>query len=376
MKAKLFLTALMTAAALAAGAQDTPHAPETTESCRCSETFEWLRSTFETNDAGFGYVVERKGRAAYDLHNQMTLQKIRAVGSERECRTLMTDWLAFFRRGHIGFYRLPPATTAAPATPTAPTTDPRIESYIRSRSARAPYIERLNPTTLYLRIPSFDHRQKAAIDRLIADNFTELTSTENLIVDVRGNGGGSDISYSELSPLLYTDPVRTPSVSFLSTPLNIEKTEALLAIPEIDEVSRGEITALVESMRAHPGEFVPMGDDEVDIETRDTVYAYPRRVGILVDGGCASTTEQFLLAARQSRKAKLFGTTTSGMLDASNVRTVDSPDGRYRLSYTTSLSARVPGLAIDDIGLQPDYYLDPTIPDCRWVEHVNEALNR
>lgn len=37
-------------------------------------------------------------------------------------------------------------------------------------------------------------------------------------------------------------------------------------------------------------------------------------------------------------------------------------NGRYRLRYTASLSDRIHGMAIDDIGLQPDFYLDPLDP--------------
>jgi C-terminal processing protease CtpA/Prc len=226
-----------------------------------------------------------------------------------------------------------------------------------------------------MRIPSFNHTNKPAIDKMIADNFTVLTDTENLIIDVRGNGGGSDMSYEELIPLLYTNPVRTPTVSFLSTPLNIENTEMLLNIEELSEDDKRMIATLVENMKARPGEFVPIENEDVDVESRDTVYEFPRNVGIIVNDGCASTTEQFLLAAKQSRKVKLFGIITEGMLDASNVRQTDSPDGRYRLSYTTSLSARIPGMAIDDVGLQPDYYLDKTIPSHKWVEFVSDVLN-
>ena len=32
-------------------------------------------------------------------------------------------------------------------------------------------------------------------------------------------------------------------------------------------------------------------------------------------------------------------------------------------------------VVIDDIGMQPDYYLDETIPQYKWVELVNEVLN-
>jgi hypothetical protein len=483
MKIKLYITGVMAAATIVANAQNS-------EDCRCEESFEWLRSTFETNDAGFGYTVERKGRATYDLHNTMTLEKARAAQTSSECTAALGEWLTFFRRGHIGIQLLK-ADAPAPAaqnpaaemwtgdiaafekemasrhadffegiwdlrvegavykvgikaegddyvcfiiessepgwkrgqirmritrngvdwettyftrdrwrlesknpellgetalcletgqifkrvSPALPE-DPHIESYVKFLRVRTPYIEQLNPTTLYIRIPSFDLGQKAAIDKIIADNFAALVSTENLIIDVRNNGGGFSVSYEELMPLVYTNPVRTPAMSFLSTPLNIENTEMLLDIEELPEDDKRMFATLVENMKARPGEFVPMENEDVDVESRDTVYEFPRNVGIIVNDGCASATEQFLLAAKQSRKVKLFGTTTGGMLDASNVRQTDSPDGRYRLSYTTSLSKRIPGMAIDDVGLQPDYYLDATIPGHKWVEFVSDILNR
>jgi len=31
---------------------------------------------------------------------------------------------------------------------------------------------------------------------------------------------------------------------------------------------------------------------------------------------------------------------------------------------------------IDGIGIQPDYYLDKSIPQHKWVEFVNDVLNQ
>jgi hypothetical protein len=485
MTSKLFLVGAMAAATITANAQS---AQTTQENCRCEDSFEWLRSTFETNDAGFGYIVERKGRAAYDLHNTMTLEKARAAQSSAECTVLLGEWLTFFRRGHIGI-RLLKADAPAPAaqnpaaemwtgdiaafekemaagkdtgyegvwkhtagfysmgikaegdgyigfiiesssesmkpgqvmvkmfrdnekwrttyymngvisliadgqleligkkhlsyggqtmirvSPELPS-DPEMESYIKAISTQTPYIEQLNPTTLYIRIPSFNPGQKAAIDKIIADNRDKLLSTENLIIDVRGNGGGFSTSYGEIMPLLYTNPIRMPGFAFYATPLNIAKTEELLGMEEIDEDTRGQIAALVGKMKTHQGEFVLSGDNDVEIETFDTVYEFPRNVGIIVDRRCGSATEMFLMAAKQSRKVKLFGVTTLGSHDISDVRPVDSPDGRYRLSYATSRSANISGMPIDGIGLQPDYYLDATIQSHKWVEFVSDILNR
>jgi len=79
--------------------------------------------------------------------------------------------------------------------------------------------------------------------------------------------------------------------------------------------------------------------------------------------------------AKQSKKVKLFGKTTHGMLDISNVNIINSPCNDFELYYGLSKSFRIPDFAIDDIGLQPDYFMDRTIPEYAWVDHVDKMLN-
>ncbi|HMX40475.1 MAG TPA: S41 family peptidase, partial [Saprospiraceae bacterium] len=67
-------------------------------------------------------------------------------------------------------------------------------------------LQRLSPSTLLLRIPTFDHTQRHHLDSLLAAHTDWLSSTPNLLIDLRGNGGGSDISYQHLLPLIYTRP--------------------------------------------------------------------------------------------------------------------------------------------------------------------------
>ena len=58
----------------------------------------------------------------------------------------------------------------------------------------------------------------------------------------------------------------------------------------------------------------------------------------------------------------------------SNLKRAASPDGRYELVYATSRSYRIPEMAIDDVGLVPDVYLDASVPRWRWVEHARRML--
>ena len=65
-----------------------------------------MKKTFEENDAGFQYIIDKKGQAAYNIHNQLMIEKIKAAKTLTECTGLMYEWLTFFRSGHIGIERL------------------------------------------------------------------------------------------------------------------------------------------------------------------------------------------------------------------------------------------------------------------------------
>jgi len=72
------------------------------QTCNCESNFEWMKKTFEENDAGFQYIIDKKGQAAYDFHNQVMLEKIKSAKTLTECSGLLYEWLTFFRSGHIG----------------------------------------------------------------------------------------------------------------------------------------------------------------------------------------------------------------------------------------------------------------------------------
>ena len=76
--------------------------PAKGQTCTCESTFEWTKKTFEENDAGFQYIIDRKGQAAYNIHNQLMLEKIKAAKTLTECAELLNEWLRFFRFAHIG----------------------------------------------------------------------------------------------------------------------------------------------------------------------------------------------------------------------------------------------------------------------------------
>lgn len=254
--------------------------------------------------------------------------------------------------------------------------DQGIEEYYTSIGSPLPTFKKLNSTTSLLRIPSFARQFKPMIDSLLTVNSELLSQTKNLIIDIRNNGGGNDRSFSNILPLLYTNPIRTVGVEYWSSAGNIDRLKEFSVRPNIDENTRQFFENGIQKMSAHLGEFVNLWEDNVRTLTYDVVEEYPRNVAILINRNNASSAEQFLLAARQSKKVKLFGETTRGVLDISNMIFVKSPCGEFELGYSLSRSMRIPHMAIDDRGIQPDYFLDESIPNYKWWDYVIGILNR
>ncbi len=457
------------------------------KTCNCKENYEWTKKTFEKNDAGFQYIIDKKGQETYNNHNQLVLKKVKAAKNITECTEALDNWLKFFRSGHIGIIPLTIETQKLQKKKLRKWTInlPQFEKYISKKTevdyegiwsfgsgntkigikkegenyiafqidttkeypriilsitkdndtlntiyyakgrspykipnpklignyiqfgewgkwkrlspvlevnkknlnnekiafnclnSKKPYLEELNNTTLYLRIPSFNLNQKPAIDSIISTNKEKILKTSNLIIDIRNSTGGSDYTYREILPIIYTNPVRTIGDEFLSTELNNKQILDVLTNPRyeaFDDETRKEITEFYDKLQNRLGKFV-LAEKEINIRTQDTIYEYPKNIGIIVNHKNVSSDEQFCLEAKQSKKVKIFGTTTAGALDISNVFSIESPDKNFKLIYCLSRSLSIPDLTIDEIGIQPDYYLDKSIPEDKWVEFVNNILN-
>lgn len=460
------------------------------QKCDCKANYEWVKKTFEENDAGFQYTLQSKGEQAYSIHNKQILDKVIQAQTIAECAPILYQWLTFFRSGHIaiklqeqsqvisdkkaenqfsdwetytvktedfkkyldkksitdfegiwesepykigirkvgssyiGFIIESGANTWTKGqvklkfsiTPdkisavyymrdhTAeesghvqlvgknhlqigrhsllrvyPKTDdePKYAQYFKALHGEEPYMEQLNETTLYLRIPSFGMYYKKMIDSVLRVNREKILVTKNLIIDIRYNGGGSDAAYKEIIPYLFTNPIRGVGLEYLSTKLNNQRMLDFINKPEyeFDEEDKKWAKESYDKLERKLGQFVNVDTETVSITTLDTIYPYPQQIGIIINEDNGSTAEQFLLEAKQSKKVKLFGVTTFGVLDISNMYFVESPCNEFQLGYCLSRSLRIPDFTIDEKGIQPDYYLDKSIPPYEWTNYVNQILN-
>jgi hypothetical protein len=215
----------------------------------------------------------------------------------------------------------------------------------------------LNENTLYFNIPSFSWEAKPMVDSLFATQKENLSKSANLIIDLRNNGGGSDDVYGVISPYLYTQPIKGIGVDALASNDNIKGWELILAqYPDLPAESRQEIQNLIDKMKLQINQNVNIVEDNID--SSYTRLLFPKNVVILINEKCASTTEQFLLEARQSKKVTLMGQNTQGTLDYSNLRESDFCEMPYLLYAPTTRSRRIDiGEGIDGIGIKPSIYL-------------------
>jgi len=218
-----------------------------------------------------------------------------------------------------------------------------------------PLAIQLSDSTFYLRIPSFGSN---LTETLTKKHWKEITSTPNLIIDVRNNGGGQDNYYSLLSDLIYTHPYKSKGVEWYATKNNIKMYEDAIKNGEIRDGEKGILwtKTLITEMKKNIGGFVihPMMGTDKTI-SKDTVYTYPKRVGIIINENNASSAEQFILTAKHSSKVTLFGNSnTAGVLDYSNAISENLPSKKYELIFPMTRSRRLPNNPIDNIGIAPD----------------------
>jgi len=220
----------------------------------------------------------------------------------------------------------------------------------------------LNDSTFYLRVPGFSTN---TANDLVEKHWNEITTRPNLIVDIRNNGGGQDNYYKRLAELIYTNPYESKGVEWYSTKGIIEDWEDAIKKVHIKKGGEEWANVLLKKIKEKVGGFVihPFHEGDTKIE-RDTVYSYPKNVGIIINSGNASSAEQFLLTAKNSSKVILFGNeNTAGVLDYSNITPKELPSGKYKLWLPATRSRRLPDHPIDNIGIAPDIHipLEPTL---------------
>ncbi|WP_250253589.1 S41 family peptidase [Chryseobacterium sp. Marseille-Q3244] len=235
--------------------------------------------------------------------------------------------------------------------------------------------KKITDKTSLLTLPSFYYSYVDIINRLIEKNKYLLENSPYLIVDVRNNGGGTDNAYLNLLPYIMTQSIRTLGVEFLSTPTLINGLQGYIDGIKDDESKQNEITRIkkeIEILKKNKDQFVNIYGSEVDTMNVKIAEKSPKNIVVLANQNVGSSGEYFVMFTRQSKKVKIFGTPTYGGLDYASARVFDFGCPEYTLALPTYRSLRLPDFPVDNIGLQPDIYMDKFVKD--WVKYAIDYL--
>ena len=209
----------------------------------------------------------------------------------------------------------------------------------------------LKASVAYLRIASFE----CPVDEALTF-VRQLSDTVILIVDVRGNGGGTTPS------VLVQALMDRPYPSWIKlTPVSIALFEVYAHLSELVSLSR-----FSERDQGFVGAFSEYFSRSelrsVGAVTQPAPPWFAGKLFILTDGRCASACEDFLMPFKVTGRAILVGETTKG--------TSGQP---YFFDFGNGMSFRVgskrmlfpDGTAFEGAGVQPDVIVRPSAIDLR-----------
>jgi hypothetical protein len=237
-------------------------------------------------------------------------------------------------------------------------------------------IERINEDTMCMTLSDFFNPEP--IDSLINKHKSELENIKNLIIDVRINNGGRDLSFMSLSQYIFPAGTNKIDTSFYNMKFNCTVRNADITIHSInEELEKTDNDQYREGMKQWraPWEknrgkgFVSFNDESSGHQFEIHGHECPKNIIILADNYCGSAGDIFVYLCKQSSKVTVIGRPTMGINDYANLNEIKLND-QFNFLYPTSrldqLDNRDPN---HEQGIKPHIYI-PWTP-----EHIEKDID-
>ena len=229
-----------------------------------------------------------------------------------------------------------------------------------SSNPRLPQLHLVNSSNVLISIPSHDPAYATVLQKLIESNKTEIENAENLIIDLRGNEGGSSWVTNVLMPFIETEQKRPAKYWAGDEQIVLSSNQNLKYFRSIE--SQGWLPKnLIKRLEANPGRVIPFADPDTKNEeaaAKVKELSKPRNIAILMDDAIVSAGEAFIIKAMRNRKVTLFGQPTAGVIDYQSTYIIgyqNCPHMGLYLGYPMfAASNRLPAGGVNRIGIVPD----------------------
>ncbi len=250
---------------------------------------------------------------------------------------------------------------------------PVADEPIIARKSPLTQYEFVNGDMLVLRIPSFSTRNAPKHVERCIEAMEQARTASGLIIDVRGNSGGSRRALKYLLPY-FMNPDEPPVVVNTAKYRLAEEFEQdhlanrFLHRPDAPHWTDDERAAIKEFAATFEPQWQPPSEFFSDwhyMVVRQTahadVYHFTKPVVILMDRECFSATDIFLGAFKGRENVTLLGTPSGG--GSGRSITVRLPHSGIRLSLSSMASFQPNGKLYDGNGIEPDIVIEPTASD-------------
>jgi len=247
---------------------------------------------------------------------------------------------------------------------------PHQEGLLDPSDPRAPQLVVRSADAIVLSIPSHDPKYRPALESLVEEHAAALDRTPLLVVDLRGNEGGSSGTTRVLEPYYYSAErpkqveARVGSPVVLASPANLRAFERW---KEWYDPTPEWLITLLGDLEQRTGELVAFPESAgADRPPPARISENPRRFAVLIDRGVVSAGEAFVLEVRRYDRVMIYGQPTGGSIDYQNVqmlRLADEERGLVVGYPTLASSATLPAGGHNASGIFPDVEIGPDVGD-------------
>lgn len=225
-------------------------------------------------------------------------------------------------------------------------------------------------------LPNMYYENLELVEQLLKKYEQELAKTPYLIIDLRGNEGGNIAVGKPLLPMLYTNPIKDWGMKKKITKENVDawfKAYVKETYDGLSEKDRKPYDDYITDMLKHEGELY--APEPFKLIKFDEIKAFPKKVAVLIDNNCISSGELFVMFAKQSKKVKIFGENSGGVMDYGDIVPYKTSCPAIRLSLPWTRSNWLDeGISIDKNGISPDVKIPKNTKD--WIDFAYQSLKK
>ncbi len=229
----------------------------------------------------------------------------------------------------------------------------------------------------YLRLP-----EMGSGDQFVASlnkSMKNFKDTRGLIVDVRGNGGGTQDAVQTLLPWFMKpgSPLKVINIAAYRIPVALPKknlagflgmngrglhplTSEVWSFPQALRLKAFQKT-WTPAWKIDPAKFSDWHFMALTHESNPKAGYYDKPVIVLMDAGCFSATDNFLGAFKGHPNVTLMGTPSGG--GSGRMAPYTLPNSRTHLTLCQMVSFATDGRTYDGNGVEPDVILKPRLDD-------------